>query len=140
MEKLGTVPKKYGVPINAITFDFMRNVIEIYENTVGKTSGTQRFTQQLMFEIDDIKEDLKTMHFCERRIGSSLNSESKLVFRWEKHDQDLFFIQFNPNLEYHYPPVENKVLDAKANKMKNDFESMINEFLINSGKGIEIVS
>jgi len=127
-------PKKLGIRVDTITVDFMNEIVKIYGDTVGKTSRLQTFSQNLgPVEIDDIKEDLVEKGYCERRLGSSLDTESKLVFKSTYRD-DLYLIQFSPNLN---SGLASKLEKAKANETVRQFALNINEFLTNSGLGIE---
>jgi len=135
MTETESTPKKYGFQIDTVTIGFVSSVVEIYEDTVGETLGSQMFKQQLSLTVvDDIKSELSKQGYCERRLGSSLDSNSKLIIRMSRRD-NLGFVQFNPNLDFNQ---KDAVLKDKADKMKNEFESRINEFLLNSGKGVEL--
>lgn len=135
MTEIESLPKYYGFKVDSVTADFVSDVLKIYEDTVGKTSGTQRFMQQFsLSEVNDIKNELTNNGYCERRLGSNLDTNSKLIIK-RFHKDNLCVIKFNPNLDF---KETDEAIKNRADKMKNEFDSRINEFLLTSGKGIEL--
>jgi hypothetical protein len=126
-------PKKYGFRIDSITSDFMSSVVRIYQDAVGETYGSISFMEQLAFGVDDIQKELTNNGYCERRLGSKLDYNSKLIIRVSRPD-NLCLAQFNPNLDMN----QGAEIKEKAAQMKNKFESKINEFLISTGQGTEL--
>ena len=135
MSEVENSPKKYGFRIDTITPDFMSNVVRIYEETAGKTDGSQRFSQRLGFEVDRIKNELIGRGFCERRLGSQVDFHSKLVNR-SARKQDLYYFEFSPNLDSNERDNEGK--KTQADEIRQKFRSKINEYLISSCLGSEL--
>ena len=128
-------PKSYCLTIDKITPEVMKKVVEIYEDTVGKTSGTKDYSDHLVFGIADEIDDLNSRGFTERRIGSTLTHHSKLQIRRSRTKHDAFYFAFSPNLNSQTASRKDK--DA-AGKLSEKFNSNINEYLQSSGVGVEV--
>lgn len=131
MPEAENVPKNYGIALSDLSTDVMKKVVEIYEETVGKTGGTEQYKEQLAFGIDREISDLKDRRFTDLRLGSKLTVHSKLTIKPSRTKPDAVYFSFNPNLN----PQEKK---GNANEMMKRFNSKINDYLHGSGIGVEL--
>lgn len=137
MSETENSPKQYGFKLDALTAGFLVDIVKIYENSVGKTSGTQGFIRQIdAKETDKIKNALFQKGFHERRIGSAIaGSDSKLEIR-RANPSGLFYFKFNPNFDSNITSNENE--RKLADETGERFRSKVNEFLISTGLGSEL--
>lgn len=137
MSEIENAPKLYGFNLDALTPEFLIDIVKIYQDSVGKTSSSQRFIEQIdVPEVNKIKEGLLKQRFHERRIGSAVaGSDSKLQIR-QAANSGLYYFDFNPNFESN---ITNNVNERKlADEGGQKFRSKVNEFLISSGLGSQL--
>ena len=136
MTETEKAPQTYGIVLDSLSVVVMTEVVKIYQETVGQTDSAKQYKDQLVFGVDNELNDLKSRGFTERRLGSTLNSHSKLQIRFSRNNPGAFYFTFNPNLDPRERNDEEK--RQAAENMKANFSSKVSEYLQVSGIGVEL--
>ena len=128
-------PKQYGFRLDILTPDFIGKIAHIYQETMGETSSSNTFIQQIKAGgLKEITEGLSGKGHFEYRMGSSLpGSDSKLEIK-TAYPSNLFYFNFKPNFDINE---KDQDLIKCADEMNKKFKSKVNEYLISSGYGSE---
>jgi hypothetical protein len=136
MAETEKAPQTYGIALDSLSAGVMTGVVKIYQETVGETGSANQYKDQLVFGVEKEIDDLKSRGFTERRLGSTLNSHSKLEIRRSRENPSAFYFTFNPNLD----PRErnNTEIRQSADNMRANFSSKVSEHLQSLGIGVEL--
>ncbi len=136
MTEKESAPKTYGIALESLSAAVMEKVVNIYQETVGETDSAKQYKDQLVFGIDDEINALSRNGFTERRLGSTLNSHSKLQIRRSRNNPSAFYFTFNPNLDPRERNDEEK--RQAADNIKANFISKVSDYLQGSSMGVEL--
>ena len=135
MAEVESSPKTYGIAFTELSVDVMQKVVEIYEETIGGTSGTKQYKEQLVYGIEREISDLEDRGFTDTRLGSKLTEHSKLTIRQSYGKSDVAYFTFNPNLN---PQKSTEKEKQTADELRKHFSSKVSEYLHSSGIGVEL--